>query len=291
MSTSTSSLSRARPYGAHLALVDLREGSLVVGMSSPSGPVVQTPSSAAVGFSAMSLAIERGVWPDAAKIQPERWSARMRWKAVMDRLSFATRRCSWSWREAPPRRSHAGRRGDAAGDRGHPEPHCEPDRAALPFAAAGRSFADDAVIVTHRHRDRLDGTAEELLPRDVPVFCQPEDEEALRRARLDARPVAGELEWDGLRVVKTPGRHGIRARWPTLLAPSAASCSTSSTSPETRSDRGCRGDDRAPPAAGRRRERRRRRVRGRAASSSSASTTSARSRPGFRRSSRCTWRP
>ena len=27
------------------------------------------------------------------------------------------------------------------------------------------------------------GAAEELLPRDVPVFCQPEDEEALRDAR------------------------------------------------------------------------------------------------------------
>ena len=35
--------------------------------------------------------------------------------------------------------------------------------------------------MTHRHKDHLDETAERLLPRDVPVFCQPEDETALPR--------------------------------------------------------------------------------------------------------------
>jgi len=66
----------------------------------------------------------------------------------------------------------------------------------------------DAVIVTHRHRDHLDGTAEELLPRDVPVFCQPEDEDALRELGVDARAVDDEVDWGGLRIVRTPGRHG-----------------------------------------------------------------------------------
>lgn len=66
----------------------------------------------------------------------------------------------------------------------------------------------DAVVVTHRHRDHLDGRAEELLPRDVPVFCQPEDEDGLQALGLQARPVADELEWQGLRILRTPGRHG-----------------------------------------------------------------------------------
>ena len=66
----------------------------------------------------------------------------------------------------------------------------------------------DAVVVTHRHRDHLDGTAEQLLPRDVPVFCQPEDEEALRELGLEARPVDEDVDWEGLRIVRTPGRHG-----------------------------------------------------------------------------------
>jgi L-ascorbate metabolism protein UlaG (beta-lactamase superfamily) len=83
--------------------------------------------------------------------------------------------------------------------------------APLPFPAEDAVCGLDAVIVTHRHRDHLDGRAEELLPRDVPVFCQPEDEGALRELGLDARSVADELEWDGLRVVRTPAQHGFGA--------------------------------------------------------------------------------
>ena len=37
----------------------------------------------------------------------------------------------------------------------------------------------------------------ELLPREVPVFCQPEDEEALRELGFDARAVEDTLDWDG----------------------------------------------------------------------------------------------
>jgi L-ascorbate metabolism protein UlaG (beta-lactamase superfamily) len=80
--------------------------------------------------------------------------------------------------------------------------------AALPMPAEEVVSGLDAVLVTHRHRDHLDGTAEQLLPRDVPVFCQPEDEEALRELGLAARAVDDELAWEGLRIVRTPGRHG-----------------------------------------------------------------------------------
>jgi len=78
----------------------------------------------------------------------------------------------------------------------------------LPFPAEEVVRGLDAVLVTHRHRDHLDGRAAELLPRDVPVFCQPEDEDALRRLGLAARPVADELRWHGLHLVRTPARHG-----------------------------------------------------------------------------------
>jgi L-ascorbate metabolism protein UlaG (beta-lactamase superfamily) len=79
---------------------------------------------------------------------------------------------------------------------------------ALPFPAEEVVRDLDAIVVTHRHRDHLDARAEELLPRDVPVFCQPEDAEALQELRLDVHPVDGELEWQGLRIARTPARHG-----------------------------------------------------------------------------------
>jgi L-ascorbate metabolism protein UlaG (beta-lactamase superfamily) len=66
----------------------------------------------------------------------------------------------------------------------------------------------DAVIVTHLHRDHFDDTGARLVPRDVPVFCQPEDEDRLRELGLDARPVEAELAWDGFRIARTGGRHG-----------------------------------------------------------------------------------
>ncbi|HEY7731311.1 MAG TPA: MBL fold metallo-hydrolase [Gaiellaceae bacterium] len=81
----------------------------------------------------------------------------------------------------------------------------------LPFPAEEVVRGVDAVVVTHRHRDHLDARGEELTPRDVPVFCQPEDEQALRELGLDARAVADELTWEGLRIARTPARHGSGA--------------------------------------------------------------------------------
>ena len=78
----------------------------------------------------------------------------------------------------------------------------------LPFPAEEIVGGLDAVIVTHLHRDHLDATGERLLPREVPVFCQPDDAERLRALGLDARPVEAELGWDGWRLTRTGGHHG-----------------------------------------------------------------------------------
>ena len=81
----------------------------------------------------------------------------------------------------------------------------------LPWPAEDVVHDLDAVVVTHRHQDHFDRRAEQLVPRDIPVFCQPEDEQALRDLGLDARAVARELDWNGLRVTRVPARHGTGA--------------------------------------------------------------------------------
>jgi L-ascorbate metabolism protein UlaG (beta-lactamase superfamily) len=67
----------------------------------------------------------------------------------------------------------------------------------------------DAALVTHLHQDHLDGTAIELLPKDVPVFCAPGDADALAGhdfTRL--RPVDDVADWDGVPIARTDGVHG-----------------------------------------------------------------------------------
>ena len=81
----------------------------------------------------------------------------------------------------------------------------------LPFPAEQVVSGLDAVLVTHCHKDHFDETAERLLPRDVPVFCQPEDEARLRDVGLDVRPIETSLDWDGLVLHRTPARHGFGA--------------------------------------------------------------------------------
>jgi len=44
----------------------------------------------------------------------------------------------------------------------------------------------DLVLVTHLHHDHFDEAAVHVLPRDVPVLCQPEDEERLLALGLRA---------------------------------------------------------------------------------------------------------
>jgi L-ascorbate metabolism protein UlaG (beta-lactamase superfamily) len=67
----------------------------------------------------------------------------------------------------------------------------------------------EAILVTHLHADHLDEGAVELLPKGLPVACQPEDEEALRaKGFRDVRPVDGAIDLDGVSVARTPARHG-----------------------------------------------------------------------------------
>jgi L-ascorbate metabolism protein UlaG (beta-lactamase superfamily) len=87
----------------------------------------------------------------------------------------------------------------------------------LPFAADELLRDLDAVLVTHLHRDHLDGTAERLLPRDVPVLCQPHDDARLRERGLQALTVQDELDLRGIRIVRTGARHTLDPNLETAL--------------------------------------------------------------------------
>ena len=67
----------------------------------------------------------------------------------------------------------------------------------------------EAIIVTHLHRDHMDDAAIQSLPKDVVVFCQPEDErQLLQHGFSNVVKVDSETHWNGIKLSRTGGRHG-----------------------------------------------------------------------------------
>ncbi len=67
----------------------------------------------------------------------------------------------------------------------------------------------DAVLVTHTHADHFDEAAGGKLSEDMPLLCQPEDEEKLSSGGFsDVRVVDGSLGLEGIEISRTGGRHG-----------------------------------------------------------------------------------
>lgn len=62
--------------------------------------------------------------------------------------------------------------------------------------------------MTHTHRDHRDDAARGQLSGDVPLFCQPPDEEEIAADFDDVQPVEERVEFRGVELVRTGGRHG-----------------------------------------------------------------------------------
>jgi L-ascorbate metabolism protein UlaG (beta-lactamase superfamily) len=90
----------------------------------------------------------------------------------------------------------------------------------LPMPATEVVAGVEAVLVTHIHDDHFDEAAAEALTGRMPVLCQPEDVGFFksRVGRPTVIGVAGEHTWEGIRVVRTAGRHG-RGAIGDLMAP------------------------------------------------------------------------
>jgi L-ascorbate metabolism protein UlaG (beta-lactamase superfamily) len=67
----------------------------------------------------------------------------------------------------------------------------------------------DLVFISHLHSDHFDPTAQELLPKDVPILCQPDDEaEIISKGFRNVTPVAESLAWRGIKITRTLCQHG-----------------------------------------------------------------------------------
>lgn len=67
----------------------------------------------------------------------------------------------------------------------------------------------DAVIITHTHRDHWDDAAINLLPNEIPIFCQPEDSpKILDSGFTNVTSVETAVTWNGVTLTRTAARHG-----------------------------------------------------------------------------------
>lgn len=65
------------------------------------------------------------------------------------------------------------------------------------------------VIVSHLHSDHFDKVAHELVPKDLPILCQPGNEQTIReKGFLDVTPVTEPANVGGITITRTDGHHG-----------------------------------------------------------------------------------
>ena len=67
----------------------------------------------------------------------------------------------------------------------------------------------DAALVTHTHIDHFDEEARNVLREDLPIFCQPQDEQKMLDSGFSAiNPVEEDLRWNDIEIFRTGGQHG-----------------------------------------------------------------------------------
>ena len=65
------------------------------------------------------------------------------------------------------------------------------------------------ILVSHLHSDHFDPDAQALLPKDLPLFCQPGDAETIREKGFqNVEEIRESLTWNDIKITRTEGQHG-----------------------------------------------------------------------------------
>ncbi|PSH63235.1 MBL fold metallo-hydrolase [Phyllobacterium sophorae] len=82
----------------------------------------------------------------------------------------------------------------------------------LPVATGDILAGVEIVIVSHLHADHFDKVAQDLVPKHLPLICQPGDEEKIRSFGFTGvTPLIDELTVNGIRLKRREGNHGSGA--------------------------------------------------------------------------------
>jgi len=79
----------------------------------------------------------------------------------------------------------------------------------LPFPVEQVLDGVQLVLVTHTHRDHWDDTAIQLVPKDLPLLCQPEDLRKMEAVHfVNTAEVHDTKFWSNICIKRTPAQHG-----------------------------------------------------------------------------------
>jgi L-ascorbate metabolism protein UlaG (beta-lactamase superfamily) len=89
-----------------------------------------------------------------------------------------------------------------------PQPRPNP-LVALPFPAEQVLDGVHLVLVTHTHRDHWDDAAIQLVPKDLPLLCQPEDLKKMESTHFVNTSAVDHMKyWSHICITRTPAQHG-----------------------------------------------------------------------------------
>ncbi|WP_439397184.1 MBL fold metallo-hydrolase [Bradyrhizobium sp. PMVTL-01] len=78
------------------------------------------------------------------------------------------------------------------------------------------------LIVSHLHSDHFDPLAQSLVPKDMPIVCQPGDDSKIRSFGFEkVTPLDEKLDWRDVKLTRREGRHGFGSvvdKWGRSLA-------------------------------------------------------------------------
>jgi len=67
----------------------------------------------------------------------------------------------------------------------------------------------EMVLLSHLHVDHFDRAAQDILPQDIPIFCQPGDEKRLVKMEFQSvKVIEQSANWQGVKLIRTHGQHG-----------------------------------------------------------------------------------
>jgi L-ascorbate metabolism protein UlaG (beta-lactamase superfamily) len=80
----------------------------------------------------------------------------------------------------------------------------------LPIEVADIINGVKCVVVSHLHGDHFDEAAQDALPKNLPLFCQPGDEDTIQsKGFTQVSPMSDSVMWQGISITRTDGNHGV----------------------------------------------------------------------------------